>query len=217
MLRFYFIRHAESEANANNHIICGRSDHVPLSERGLLQAQLLARRLHQEDMHFDQWFSSVSLRARQTAEAVARQFQHPLEQIQFSDQLVEIGKGEWEGKVRQEIYTPEMRRMILNDSYEFRPPGGESQKDVEERMWKWINGLAQSQNGRDLDIAIFSHGFAIKSLLVRLLGTPPQSVYQIITHNSSINGIKYDGERWYVERVNDHSHLSNTEFIGHYW
>ena len=217
MLRFYFIRHAESEANANNHLICGRSDHVQLSERGQYQAQLLAKRLDQEGLHFDQWFSSVSMRARQTAEAVAQKFDYPLAQIQLSDQLVEIGKGEWEGKVRKEIYTPEMRQMILNDSYEFRPPGGESQKDVEERMWNWLRTVADTQNGQSQNIAVFSHGFAIKTLLVRLLGTPPHSVYKIITHNSSINGVKYDGDRWYVERVNDHSHLSNTEFIGHYW
>ncbi len=217
MLQVFFIRHAESEANANHDLICGRSDHIPLSPRGMQQAALLADRLQRENWQFDQLVSSVSLRARQTAAVVAEKMGWSEEDFSYSDQLVEISKGEWEGEVREAIYTPALREMLLTDSYTFRPPGGESQADVVQRMRTWLDLVEDSYNGQARRIAVFSHGFAIKSLLTSVLLAPPESIYAMITHNTSINGLKFDGQKWYVERLNDHSHLAGHAFVGHYW
>ena len=45
MLDLYFIRHAESLMNNKGHLIGGRSNETPLSERGIYQANLLGQRL----------------------------------------------------------------------------------------------------------------------------------------------------------------------------
>lgn len=50
--------------------------------------------------------------------------------IQLDDRLQELSQGEWEGKPRDEIYTPEMRQKMNYGQPDFRPPAGESQRQV---------------------------------------------------------------------------------------
>ena len=45
ILRLTFIRHAQSEMNLKTHLVCGRSNHSPLTEKGRQQALLAADRL----------------------------------------------------------------------------------------------------------------------------------------------------------------------------
>src|SRR5437016_5008783 len=44
-MRLILIRHAESEANLNPDLICGRSPSTPLSQRGHIQAEKVAEHL----------------------------------------------------------------------------------------------------------------------------------------------------------------------------
>ena len=130
---------------------------------------------------------------------------------------MEISRGEWEGKVRKEIYTPTVLKALKEESYTFRSPGGESHQDVENRMWNWLQQTAQQYEDQSLNIAVFSHGFAIRTLMMKLMGSDPQSAYRTVIHNTSINGIQLQGQDWLIERMNDHSHIAHTQIVGHYW
>ncbi|TSC69708.1 MAG: putative phosphoglycerate mutase [Parcubacteria group bacterium Gr01-1014_70] len=63
----YFVRHAESEANADGNRFQDAS--TPLSAEGVRQAKVLADRMTR--IQFDIVLSSTMLRARQTAETIA--------------------------------------------------------------------------------------------------------------------------------------------------
>lgn len=80
----YFVRHGESEHNTQPVI---QSDDSPLSERGHQQAQAVAERLAR--LKFDALIASPVLRAKQTAEHIARATEHD---IIFSDLFVERRK-----------------------------------------------------------------------------------------------------------------------------
>lgn len=218
MISVYFIRHAESMGNVNNHIIGGRSNHYPLSKRGEIQARLLGERLLKEEIRFDHIFSSVAVRARETARIACGVSEQPSDNIVMSEDLVELSQGEWEGKIRKEYYTQEMKSALFADPHNFKPPGGESQLDVENRMFSWLQQTLNTMENPsgDLSIAAFSHGFAIKSLLRKILDSSPKMTYRTIIHNTSITGIRIKDERWMVERINDFSHLAGTEIIDHY-
>ena len=126
MLDIFFIRHAESVGNVNNHLIGGRSDHLLLTPRGEEQAQLLGHRLHKEGIRFDKIYSSVAIRAKETARIACAQIPDFNLPIHFDERLVESSQGEWEGQLRQEIFTPEVRKSIAENPQHFKAPGGES-------------------------------------------------------------------------------------------
>ncbi len=54
--------------------------------------------------------------------------------------LIEMDWGEWEGKTLQDLRAELGDDMILNESLglDFRPAGGESPRDVRERLEHWI-------------------------------------------------------------------------------
>ncbi|MEM6344246.1 MAG: histidine phosphatase family protein [Bacteroidota bacterium] len=215
MLSFYFIRHAESEANRDHSIICGRSDHMPLSAQGRIQKELLGERLKQENLQFDHFYSSLSVRALDTGKAVVKALGVDEEMIQITDQLVEQSKGDWEGKVRAEMYDMSVQRQLEKDSYTFYPPGGESQQAAEQRMINWLEATRQKHEGQSANIAAFSHGFAIKSMLAKLLKADTESVFSMMIHNTSLTVLQWNGQRWRLERINDFAHLQGTPVIGY--
>lgn len=203
--------------NVNNHLICGRSNHLPLSQRGKEQSEFLAQRLQQENWQFDKIYCSVAERAKATAHIALDALGISQAELHYSDQLVEVSKGEWEGKVRAELYTPEIKAEMLANSYHFKSPGGESQEEVEDRMENWLRDSLSQLQQPSAEIAIFTHGFAIKSLFRRIMQSEPIMVYRTIIHNTSISSLQIDEKDWLVERMNDHQHLTHTDFVGHYW
>ena len=63
------------------------------------------------------------------------------DKIEFSDALVELSQGQWEGLRRSDVYTPELLNVIANSQPDFHAPGGESQRQVEFRMIEFLNNV----------------------------------------------------------------------------
>lgn len=216
MLDLFLIRHAESEGNINNHLIGGRSNHYKLTTRGEYQSRLLGKRLKQENWAFDAIYSSIAERAKGTALIVCSLLEKPADTVQLSEQLVELGQGDWEGKMRSEIYTPERLREVQSNPWEFQPPGGESQKDVEDRMYNWIQQELLASENSYQRVAVFTHGMAIKCLFRRIINSDATMTQRTVLHNTSITRLQLMQNGWFIERLNDHAHLAGTEFVGHY-
>lgn len=217
MLSFTIIRHAESVGNVNHHLVGGRSNHYPLTDRGRRQAHSLGKRLHAEDCHFDEVFASIALRAQETAQISTSYLSFPQEKIQLTDEIVEISQGDWEGQIRKEVYNEEMRAKLLADNYNFKAPGGESQKEVEDRMEAWFKSQIEAWDGESKkSIGVYSHGFAIKSFVRRVMGSDYLMTLRTVIHNTSITVLQYNKRGYLLERVNDHQHILGEEFIGHY-
>ena len=130
-MKLYVARHGETSWNAENKI-CGRTD-IPLNARGMEQAQLLAARLETE--RIDLIIASPMIRARQTAEAVAKRHGLP---IAYDERLIEQNFGIYEGKDRKDAGYLENKRMFA-----YRYPGGESQMDVAYRVYGFIEELKE--------------------------------------------------------------------------
>ena len=127
-MRLFLVRHGQSEANICPATISGRSSHVNLTDLGEKQAHALGEYFKSEDVAFDLSYSSTAVRTQQTA---MKALGH--ENFTVSDELLEIDMGEWVGNDRFEKYTPEVYSLINADPWNFKPDGGESQKDVEGR------------------------------------------------------------------------------------
>lgn len=217
MLSVYLFRHAESEGNVKHHLIGGQSNHYPLTGTGENQSKLLGKRLKTEQHQFEALYSSTAVRTQATA-AIATSFLGSTPELQLRPELLELSQGEWEGQIREDIYTPERLSVVRSDPYDFRPPGGESHRDVETRMYHWLDEIVEKYDRPDKHISIgaFTHGFAIKTLVRGILQSSPIMTYRTIIHNTSITVLYRENDMWFIDRVNDYQHIMGTDFVGHY-
>lgn len=143
-MKLYAARHGETQWNKEN-IVCGRTD-LPLTEKGLEQAQLLAQRT--ESLDIDVIISSPMLRARQTAAPAAEL--HGLT-VLVDDRLIEQDYGIYEGVSRfDEGFLANKRHFA------FRYPGGESMMDVAHRVYGLLEEIRIKYPGKN--VLLVCHG-----------------------------------------------------------
>ncbi len=212
-MRLFLIRHAESQANTQLHLVGGQVNEVPLTPKGIKQAQALGERLKKDNMVFAEVHSSTAVRASHTAQLACQAISRDLSEIKYTDTLVEISQGEWTGKLRAEIYTPETIALINQNPWEFTPPKGESQKDVEQRAWQYLSEHILSKTWKPTDcVAVFAHGIVIKSIIRHILDSAPAMTWKINLENTSLTVFHLKEQGWFLDTVNDAAHL---HFLDH--
>ncbi|MDR1330702.1 MAG: histidine phosphatase family protein, partial [Tannerella sp.] len=191
MIELYFLRHAETEYNAHNQFVGGRSNRLPLSENGRRQALSAGMFFKDNHVAFDRVFCSTAVRAQSTLELITDRAHITDNVVAYSDELQELSQGEWEGRPRNEIYTPKRLAEIKANPWHFKAPGGESQKETEERMLIFIerNIIRPYVDGCFL---LIGHGVAFRCLLRGILGIKPEMVYRILIDNVSLSKLRYD-------------------------
>ena len=161
-----FIRHGLTDWN-KEHRLQGLRD-VPLSNEGRESlrdlhppAQLL--RAH--------WYVSPLLRAVETSELLGvLGIPEPL--------LTEMDWGEWEGRQLAKLRAADPDGMATNEArgLDFRPPGGESPRDVQARIMDWAEALSAQGPG---PFGAITHKGVIRVAIALALGwdmLPPDPV-----------------------------------------
>lgn len=145
------IRHGPTAWNAEGRVQ-GRSD-LPLSPEG---AAAVRRWRLPSEAESASWLTSPLLRARQTAELLGRG------DAEIEPRLVEADWGEWEGQRLFELRAALGDDMANNEArgLDFRPPGGESPRDLQERLAPFLRGLAE----RRQPVAAVTHKGVIRAL-----------------------------------------------------
>jgi probable phosphoglycerate mutase len=152
--RLFLIRHGETEGNALR--IVQRPD-IPLSPRGVRQAERLARRLAGEGIA--RIVSSDYVRAAATAEHIRHAIGAPLS---FEPLLQERNFGDLRGRPYSELGFD----MFEPD---YAPPNGETWAVFHarvDRAWARVQTLAAESRG---DLAVVTHGLVCRSLASRHL------------------------------------------------
>lgn len=202
MLTLFLLRHAETDYNAHAQFIGGRSNHISLSTKGEKQALEIGKVLNESNIQFEKVYCSIANRTCQTLDLILSQANITNNPIIYSEELQELSQGDWEGKLRSEIYTPEQLAEINSNQWLFTPPNGESQKEVEERMLAFISSeiLSKYTEGNFL---IVGHGIAFKCLLRGILDISSQMAYKLSIDNVSLTKLSYDKEKgWFVNYMN---------------
>jgi broad specificity phosphatase PhoE len=184
--QLFLVRHGESLANERN-VLQGNTVDEPLNEKGLAQARAAAEALRGCPM--TQVFSSRLIRARQTAEAIAAP--HGMA-VTTLEALHEVDIGVWAGRqwadIRREM--PEAWEQYMADHGEFPTPGGESYRDVLNRVHPVFEQLLTEHAGRT--IAVVAHNVVNRVYLAHLLGVGLRRSTVIRQHNGAINVIRRD-------------------------
>jgi probable phosphoglycerate mutase len=208
----YLIRHGESVPNVTP-IIGGMRGDAGLTGRGREQAQLLEKRLREEELHADQLYASTLPRALETAEYVARALDL---RVQPDDELHELRPGEADGlTVNQwrERYWP--RPPAVRDAFTPLAPGGESWVAFLARAGAAIAALVDRHPGQT--VVAVCHGGVIEAsfyLAFGLGGSADRVSFAVL--NTSITRWRHrrgpDGRReWTAVTLNDAGHLSGAD------
>lgn len=199
----YLIRHGQSMANLNNCFL-GHGD-LDLTETGYQQARTVAEFL--KDVKADVIYSSDLQRARHTAEpsAALRGME-----ISYDPLLREIFGGEWENRPFAELLGRESFQRWMKNDPDAACDGGESVKDMTERIDRRIRELAEKNEGKT--IFIFSHGTPIRSMKILWDKiSPEESAGVPWPGNASVTKAEYEnGEFHILEYARDDFHGANA-------
>lgn len=198
------VRHAETDANRASRIQ-GQLD-GPLNEHGRRQALDLAERFLDERPAAI--YSSDLLRCRETAETIASELGIP---VQETPLLREADFGQWEGKTAEEVREqfPDEYRERQRDPYSFQPPGGESKRQILDRVLPFLRELVVRHERTK--VLVVTHGGPCTVVLHHVLGAPITARASFRVDNASIHRIEVGPLGWQVVTLNDTCHLKKPE------
>ena len=196
MSRLFLIRHGETEGNALRVV---QHPHIPLSPRGIAQAERLARRLACEGIA--RIVSSDYARAMMTAEHLQRTTGVPLA---IEPLLRERNFGDLRG-------TPYAELGFDMFALEYAPPNGETWPMFHERVdraWERVQELAASTTRGSL--AVVTHGLVCRSLAARHLILRSGDAVPERWENTSLTIVDWPAP-WRVRLLNSVAHLDGPD------
>ncbi len=204
--RIVVVRHGETEWNLASRIQ-GHAD-SPLTAAGEAQAAAIARRLAGE--RFDALVSSDLGRAVRTARAIAARTGH---EIVADARLRERNYGMAEGLTYGEIgvHFPEIFSRVRDTDPDYVVPGGESRRQMYERVRDAFESLAREWEGARLTVVC--HGGVLAMLFRHVHGIPVGAAHAIPIPNASYNALVREEGSWRVEAWADTAHLAAAEAV----
>jgi probable phosphoglycerate mutase len=169
---------------------------APLSSEGRMQAD--AWRNEFQKVEFTGVWSSDLTRATETAGIV---FAGRVAGVRTCRELREIQLGEWDGLPRNRVREsqPDLWRARGEDLAGFRPPGGESFADLQQRVLPQIARIIEETQGI---ICIVTHAGVIRVLVCHMLQMPLSNLFRIRLDYGSLSIASYLPERVEVCALN---------------
>jgi probable phosphoglycerate mutase len=200
MSQLILIRHGETLWNRERRMQ-GHSD-SPLSEIGVRQAQLLARRLN--EMKFTSLYCSDSGRAHHTARSVAELTGH---ELIVEPRLRERHFGVFEGLTALEIEAqhPEAYGRFKSRDPHYVVPGGESAAAFRDRALACLAEIAGRHAGEL--VVVVTHGLVCDVAYRAAKGIDLTVRRDFDLVNAGINRFRYERGAWHSEVWGDAAHL----------
>lgn len=208
-MKLYCVRHGESVLNMGGRV--HQSPHTPLSQTGIKQARLVAKRF--KDIPVDVIIASDFIRARHTAEIIHETVGKTIE---FSPLLRELKKPtEIEGKAYDD---PEVVRYREAHQKHMRDPNwkysdDESFAEFRDRGQAFLRFVEQRDEAALLCV---SHGQFLNMVAALVTigydNLTPENLHHFYSHTWMTNtGVtifeQWEGGKWCLLSWNDHSHL----------
>jgi probable phosphoglycerate mutase len=193
--RVYLMRHAET---AEPGVFHGYESNVDLGARGYRQAEAVAPVI--ASYKPDVLVSSNMLRARRTAEAIARVCHLP---IRIEPQLHERKVGNMQGTPIQGEFGvwPDTLARWMNGETSYAPAGMESFDQIRERVLPVWDRVTLENQGRS--IVIVAHGIVCRVILLSVLEGYNAADWEKLGRitNVSISELTGCGRSWQAVRI----------------
>lgn len=154
----YVFRHGETFDNRNK-VFSGKRD-SKITERGKKQARLLVEKL--KNKQIDVCVISSLSRSKDTAEIALKGKKISFE---VDDRIIERDYGKLSGTSKIKILEEDpVKAVKYRRFYDFAPPGGESMKMVEKRVFEFCDELVKRIRKTGENVAISCHGNSMKMI-----------------------------------------------------
>ena len=185
MNKLILLRHGQSQWNLENRFT-GWKD-VPLTEKGINEANNAGHLLKKHNIKIDKVFSSVLERANKTAEIAIKASEienlykngkliyeknQNLNERDYGD-LVGLNKAETADKFGKE------QVHIWRRSYDTPPPNGESLKDVVDRVSPYFTETIQPHILNKKNVLIAAHGNSLRAIMIKVGMYKPEEISSI--------------------------------------
>lgn len=199
-MRLILVRHGQTVCNL--HDVWHGWDDCELTEIGLRQAEATAARLAAESIAAV--YSSDSRRAMQTAWAIA--LAHHLEP-HAEPALRERNAGEFEGLRLTEVLArcPTVWQERDADLWGWRPPGGESLRELLDRASGAVERFRQKHP--DESVVVVSHMSTTRVLISRLAGMSLEDTFKLDFPSTGVSIFTFEGDQPRAEILNDATHV----------
>ena len=182
----WLVRHGETEwSRAGRHT--GRTD-VPLTPRGVRQAEMLGRRIGSR--RFARVVTSPLSRARETCRLSGQ-----ATRAEISPDLAEWDYGRWEG-----LTSAEIRREVPDWTiWTGAVPGGETMEQVGKR----VDRVLERVRGTTGSVALFAHGHVLRIVAARWLGLSPREGRYLGLDTASLSSLGHENEQPVIRSWNE--------------
>ena len=185
MNKLVLLRHGQSQWNLENRFT-GWKD-VPLTEKGINEANNAGHLLKKHNIKIDKVFSSVLERANKTAEIAIKASEiknlykngkliyeknQNLNERDYGD-LVGLNKSETADKFGKE------QVHIWRRSYDTPPPKGESLKNVVDRVSPYFTETVQPHILNKKNVLIAAHGNSLRAIMIKVGMYKPEEISSI--------------------------------------
>jgi probable phosphoglycerate mutase len=176
-----FLRHGQAKNNIER-ILTGRTPGIPLTEKGIDQAEKAAKFL--EHMNISAIYSSPIERARHTAEIVGK---HNSIDVIIDDRLIELDMGKFTGVPYDEIFTSHgnVFMKFYNGELEIAHNGVETFSEVKKRVLGIVDHVIEKHP--DQNVVLVTHMDPIKAMLSTVVDLTPTNLFELIIANASLN------------------------------
>ena len=193
------IRHGETEWNSQKRMQ-GHSN-SDLSSVGQAQIQALGQWM--KNVPFDLIYSSDSLRAKQTAEAITQFSGH---ELQFDQRLREKNLGVFEGLTSEEAMErhPEVFRLFKTAGSKYVIDEGESTQQLQDRALEIVNEIRIKHP--EERVLLVTHGGFIRVVMKHSLGLSLETPTRFLIRNTGVFRLEWE-DKWLVSQMGGVSHL----------
>ena len=203
MTRLILIRHGESMANRED-VFSGHYD-VELEEKGRIQARCTASYVT-STYSVDKVYASDLKRAYETGKAVADIL--GMDVIPKRG-LREIDGGKWEKVPFVELPTlfPEDYKIWMEDIGQMRCTGGESIKELAQRVMGTLEEIAKENEGKTVVIATHATPIRVTQSMIQTGGVERMKDIPWVS-NASVSELEYHSGEWKLIQIGYDKHLA---------
>lgn len=191
-----FLRHGQAQNNTSR-VLAGRASGVPLTEKGIKQANDIGKFLKSLDI--SHIYSSPIERAQKTAQIVGN---HVGLHTTIDERLYELEMGKFSGMAYDDLFAK--HGNIFLKFYQGDPSieenGVETFAQVKKRVLDIVDFVTKNHSGKN--ILLVTHMDPIKAMISNILNLSPHSLFELIIANASLTVFREHEGKFSLSAIN---------------
>jgi len=202
----YLLRHGRTPANEKG-ILAGRTKGIFLDDLGILQAQEVAKKLH--DIEFKKIIVSPMERCQQTAKIILAGLEKSIKPV-IESGINECNYGDWSNKKLSVLRKKPLWKTVQEKPSLVQFPNGERMEEMLLRTKSTILETASKLKPIE-NLLVVSHGDPIRTFVADCLGIHLDNFQRITIDPCSISIIKVENNSVQVVSINNRVNVKQPQ------